>query len=82
MDGSLPVLDGLATTRRIREQAALKSVPIIILSGHAEPSYRVAALAAGCDDFLVKPINFQQLKKMLGKHLDEKIFGERGARTV
>lgn len=80
MDGSLPVLDGLATTRRIRELATLNRVPIVCLSGHAEPSYRVAALSAGCDEFLLKPIDFAQLKRMLIKHIDEKIFGESDAR--
>jgi CheY-like chemotaxis protein len=82
MDGNLPVLDGIATTRRIRELATLNSVPIVFLSGHAEPSYRIAALSAGCDEFLVKPLNFEQLKKILSKHIDEKIFGERGALAV
>jgi two-component system cell cycle response regulator DivK len=82
MDGNLPILDGIATTKRIRELATLNGVPIVFLSGHAEPSYRVEALSAGCNEFLVKPINFAQLKKLLSKYIDEKIFGERGTLTV
>ncbi len=77
MDGSLPHLDGLTATRRIRELAPHASIPIIIFSGHAKPSYCVAALAAGCDDFLVKPIDFAHLSAALEKHTAEKFFGRR-----
>ena len=69
MDASLPLLDGLSATRRIRAQAASAGVPIVFLSGHAEPSFRVAALAAGCDDFLIKPLDIERLDAVLAKHI-------------
>ena len=55
MDASLPGLDGLAATRRIRETPALAHVPIIFLSGHAEDTFRAVALETGGDDYLIKP---------------------------
>ena len=65
MDGSLPLLDGLAAARRIRESESSRDVPVVILSGRAEPDYRVRALASGCDAFLVKPFSTAQLDAVL-----------------
>jgi CheY-like chemotaxis protein len=65
MDGSLPVLDGLAATRLIREDALLREMPIIALNGWGTPGYHAAALAAGCDDCLEKPIDFERLESHL-----------------
>jgi len=63
MDGSLPFLDGLGATRLIREKAVLDKVKIVALNGWGSPSYDSAALAAGCDDCLAKPVDFEQLWK-------------------
>jgi two-component system cell cycle response regulator DivK len=68
MDGSLPVLDGLAAARRIRESEDSRDVPVVILSGRAEPDYRGRALASGCDAFLVKPFSAAQLDAVLERH--------------
>lgn len=65
MDGSLPRLDGLTATRRIREREDGHKVPIVILSGHADPALQVEAFAAGCDAYLVKPLNFDKLDGLL-----------------
>ncbi len=65
MDGSLPFLDGLGATRRIRENKVLGEVKIVALNGWGSPSYNAAALAAGCDDSLVKPIDFERLQNHL-----------------
>ncbi|MBV8855614.1 MAG: response regulator [Acidobacteria bacterium] len=69
MDGGLPLLDGVAATRRLRGLPALSGVPIIFLSGHAEPQAQAAALAAGCDEYLVKPLDFARLDTLLNRHL-------------
>jgi CheY-like chemotaxis protein len=69
MDASLPRLDGLAATRRIRELAALQDVPIVFLSGHAQPSFRARVLETGGNDFLVKPFQLEQLERVLERHL-------------
>ncbi|HEX8773670.1 MAG TPA: response regulator [Pyrinomonadaceae bacterium] len=69
MDASLPRLDGLAAARRIRELAALARVPIIFLSGHAQPSFRALALETGGDDYLTKPLELARLESVLERHL-------------
>jgi CheY-like chemotaxis protein len=65
MDGSLPILGGLAATRLIRQNTLLEDVFIIALSGWATPSFHAAALAAGCNECLDKPIDFKRLKSLL-----------------
>lgn len=61
MDGSLPFLDGLGATRRIRENGPGDQVKILALDGWGSPSYHAAALAAGCDDCIEKPIDLDRL---------------------
>ena len=62
MDGSLPYLDGLGATRRIRKNKLLSDIKIIALNGWGTPSYTAAAFAAGCDDCMVKPLDFERLR--------------------
>ena len=72
MDAGLPRVDGLAATRRIRAADGVdgaSKVPIVFLSGHAEPVTQEAARAAGCDAFLVKPIDLDQLVNVLERYL-------------
>lgn len=69
MDGSLPRLDGLAATRLIRESETLRRVPVVIISGHAAPKSQEAAFAAGCNDYLIKPLDLDQLDTILHKRL-------------
>jgi two-component system, cell cycle response regulator DivK len=79
MDGGLPLLDGFAVTRRLREVPALAAVPIVFLSGHAGPQHLAAALDAGCDDYIVKPFDVALLDKVLTRHLPGRgNFGTRG----
>lgn len=69
MDTSLPRVDGLMATRRIRQLQSRKAVVIIFLSGHAQPQMRDLALAAGGDDYFVKPVNLGELQKALATRL-------------
>ena len=70
MDGSLPFLDGLSATRRIRENGLRDQVKILALDGWGTPSYHAAALAAGCDDSITKPLDFDRLRKYLTRLFD------------
>jgi two-component system, cell cycle response regulator DivK len=69
MDLSLPLLDGLAATRRIRQHEALRDVPIVAVSAHDTADFHADALAAGCNDYVTKPIDFDQLETLLGRLL-------------
>ena len=69
MDGSLPRLDGVAATRRMRGLESLASVPIVFVSGHAAPQQQLAAREAGCDDYLVKPFDLERLDRFLERLL-------------
>lgn len=70
IDGNLPLLDGLATARRLREHRELDEVPIVALSGDLMPNFHDAAIAAGCDDCLTKPIDFKTLENLLNRLFD------------
>jgi len=65
MDLQLPVLDGLAATQRIRAQPELRDTIIVAVTAHNEGDYRARALAAGCNAFVSKPIEFDWLKDLL-----------------
>ena len=62
MDVEMPRLDGLMTTRRIRERAALARLPIVGLTAHAANSDRERRLAAGMNDYLSKPVSVRDLR--------------------
>ena len=72
MDLSLPLLDGLAATRRIRQYAELRDVPIVAVSAHDTADFHADALAAGCNDYVTKPIDFDQLESLLLRLLPKK----------
>ena len=60
MDLDMPVVDGWEATRRLKSNPATKAIPIIALSSHAMLGSRERALAAGCDEFDTKPVDFEQ----------------------
>jgi two-component system cell cycle response regulator DivK len=61
MDVSLPVMDGLEATRRIRAHAETQAIPIIAVTAHAMSDDRDRALRAGCDDYHPKPVELSRL---------------------
>jgi len=65
VDLQIPKLDGLGVARKLRLYPKLKKTPIVILSGYDPSRYRQAAIEAGCNDYLVKPIDFDRLEKLL-----------------
>jgi len=71
MDLSLPFIDGLAATRRIRDLPGLKNVPIVAVSAHDTADFHHEALAAGCDAYLTKPIDFSELEAVMRRMISE-----------
>jgi len=69
MDLSLPVLDGWEAARRLKADPATQDIPVIGLSAHAMPGDKEKALAAGCDDFDTKPVEFERLLEKISAHL-------------
>ena len=65
MDLSLPLIDGLAATRLIRKLPASKQTPIIAVSAHDTADFHSEALAAGCDGYVTKPIDFTELEELI-----------------
>lgn len=68
MDGGLPRLNGVDATRQIRTADHIRHVPIVFVTGHAEASFRALACEAGCDEFLVKPVDLGELEDVLEKY--------------
>jgi two-component system, cell cycle response regulator DivK len=68
MDISLPIMDGYEATRTIRR--TFQSLPIIGLSAHAMQGDAEKAKAAGCTDYLTKPVDENLLLKMLKEYLE------------
>lgn len=67
MDISLPIMDGYEATRRIRQN--FPSLPVIGLSAHAMSGDAEKALAAGCTDYLTKPVDEALLLRKLKEYL-------------
>ena len=65
MDLQLPVLDGLSATERIRALPELSETIIVAVTAHNEGDYRARALAAGCNAFVSKPIDFEWLNDLM-----------------
>jgi CheY-like chemotaxis protein len=61
MDLEMPGVDGWEATRRLKADPQTRDIPIIALSAHALAGAREKAMAAGCDEFDTKPIEFERL---------------------
>jgi two-component system cell cycle response regulator DivK len=61
MDLEMPVIDGWEATRRLKTNPQTRAIPIVALSAHALAGDREKAMAAGCDEFDTKPVEFERL---------------------
>jgi two-component system cell cycle response regulator DivK len=61
LDMNLPVMDGWTVARTLKSDEATRRLPIIALTAHAMAGDREKAIAAGCDDYHPKPVDFSQL---------------------
>lgn len=71
MDLSMPGLDGFTTIHRLRRLVGLRDVPIIVFSAHTAQEIRADVLAAGCRDFIPKPVNLKKLLSVVRRHIED-----------
>jgi PAS domain S-box-containing protein len=69
-DVMMPVLDGFGLVAELRADAATRTIPVVLLSARAGEESRVEGLAAGADDYLVKPFSARELLARVGTHLE------------
>jgi two-component system cell cycle response regulator DivK len=71
MDVTLPGIDGLEATRRLKAAPQTRHIPIVALTAHTMASDRETALAVGCDDFDTKPIELPRLLEKIESLLNQ-----------
>ena len=67
LDMNLPVKDGWTTCREVREDPSIENTQIIALTAHAMGEDKARAMAAGCNDYATKPIDFPELLKKISR---------------
>lgn len=70
LDLMMPGLDGFQVTRQLKADPSTASIPIVAVSAMARPDDREAALAAGCDDFVRKPFELDDLEAVIRTYLE------------
>jgi two-component system, cell cycle response regulator DivK len=65
LDMSLPVMDGWTAARALKSDADVRHIPVMALTAHAVVGEREKALAAGCDDYDTKPVEWSRLKEKI-----------------
>src|SRR5919199_5263524 len=69
LDLMMPVLDGFQVAQKLKSDPATASIPIVAVSALARPDDREAALAAGCDEFVRKPFDLDELERVIRTYL-------------
>ncbi|MBI2999989.1 MAG: response regulator [Deltaproteobacteria bacterium] len=69
MDLGLPVLDGWEATERIKANSGLRHIPVIAITSHAMVGDERKAREVGCDDYLSKPIDEEELLRKISKFI-------------
>ena len=71
MDLQLPGVDGLELTRRLKADPATRAIKIIAVTAYAMKGDQEKAIAAGCDDYVTKPVDTRALPQLIAKHIAE-----------
>ena len=80
MDLQLPRLNGFAVARFMRQSDALRRTPIVVVSAHDPAKHRNLALAAGCNAYVQKPIDFDRLNELIVSLLPQKVRSQKSER--
>ena len=68
MDVAMPVLDGIDSTKAIRQHDELRDIPIVCLTAFGD-LYEERAMEAGCDEVAAKPVDFNKLDQLIRQHM-------------
>jgi CheY-like chemotaxis protein len=71
LDMSLPVMDGWTAAKHLKADPVTRDIPIIALTAHAMAEDKEKALAAGCDDYDTKPVEFKRLREKIAALIDK-----------
>jgi len=71
MDVVMPRMNGFEACKRMRELPATREVPIVLLTTRGEEAYMEAGFQSGCNDYLTKPVNGEELISLLQSYLGE-----------
>jgi two-component system cell cycle response regulator DivK len=72
MDCHLPGMDGLTATRRLKEIESTRHIPVVAVTAYAMPGDREKAIAAGCHDYISKPVDFSRLIDVVSQLMPNK----------
>jgi len=81
MDINLPTLDGLGATRRIRDNDALRDVPVVAITAFGTEGFQRAAYDAGVSGYLTKPIDLDRMHQLIARLLSPTVSGNLTDRT-
>ncbi len=71
MDIMMPEMDGLEATRILKADATTKKIPVLALTSYAMKGDKERILQAGCDGYVTKPIDIEELLKLVAEYLSE-----------
>ncbi|MCH7839540.1 MAG: response regulator [Planctomycetes bacterium] len=69
LDMGLPVMDGWEVAQRLKADPETRAIPVVALTAHAMSGDREKCMEMGCDDYMAKPININELVAMIKRHL-------------
>jgi CheY-like chemotaxis protein len=71
MDVVMPRMNGFEACKKMRELPATREIPIVLVTTRGEEAYMEAGFTSGCNDYLTKPVNGDELIKLLQSYLGE-----------
>jgi CheY-like chemotaxis protein len=69
MDLGMPMMDGWEATRKIKANSELKNIPVIAVTSHAMVGDEITAREAGCDEYIAKPVDENELMEKVKRFL-------------
>jgi len=67
LDLEIPKLNGISVAKSLKADPRFRATPIVMISGHNPATFRQRALEAGCDEYLLKPLDFSRIEELLAR---------------